>query len=150
VRGSFLLDLPWVHRNSKAFCLCGQAAARTAKWEMRYTLPVKNLSPPTFGSIMFANSRRFLAPSFLVLFLWTCCLDVVTAQVADQRRAKRRTFVEGLLQGLLESQLEQSKQPGSRFQQHARQGVVPRPSPTVERLWSCEKPLATGPMNVIV
>jgi hypothetical protein len=38
-------------------------------------------------------------------------MEVATAQVTDQRRANRRTFVEGLLRGLLESQLEQNEQP---------------------------------------
>jgi len=78
---------------------------------MGYTLPVKIYSPPKFGSIMFVNLRRVLATTCLALFVWTCCLDVVTAQVTDQRRANRRTFVEGLLRGLLESQLEQNQQP---------------------------------------
>lgn len=60
---------------------------------------------------MLAISRKFLATALLVLFLWTCAMEVATAQVTDQRRAKRRTFVESLLKGLLESQLEQREQP---------------------------------------
>ena len=63
---------------------------------------------------MFAISRKFLATAFLTLFVWTCVIDVATAQVTDERRAQRRTFVEGLLRGLLESQLEQNQAPGQR------------------------------------
>lgn len=63
---------------------------------------------------MLAISRKFLSTAFLVLFLWTGTIEVVTAQVTDQRRANRRTFVESLLRGLLESQLEQSQQPRQR------------------------------------
>jgi len=83
-----------------------------------------------FGPIMLAISRRSLATAFLALFLGTSCMDVVTAQVPDQRRAKRRTFVEGLLRGLLESQLEQAEQPGPR-QAYPQPRVQPVPATRV-------------------
>ncbi len=81
---------------------------------MGYTFTVDDLSTSILGSTMFAISREYLATTFLILFLFstcTVCVGVASAQVSDQRRANRRTFVEGLLRGLLESQLEQAQDP---------------------------------------
>ena len=68
-------------------------------------------------------SRKSFATALLVLFLCSCAIETATAQVTDQRRANRRTFVEGLLRGLLESQLEQAEQP----RQPGQRADFPRP-----------------------
>ena len=96
---------------------------------------------------MLEISRRSLATALLVLFVCTCCLDVATAQVTDQRRAKRRTFVEGLLRGLLESQLEQAEQPGQR-RAYPQPQVQPIPAARVQG--KRPTPVANGGNIVVV
>lgn len=103
-----------------------------------------------FGSIMLVISRRSLRTTFLVLFVCTCFQDIVAAQVTDQRRANRRTFVDGLLRGLLESQLEQAEQPRQPGQRPAFPQPRVQPIPTNHDLGRRPTPVTSNGNIVVV
>ena len=71
-----------------------------------------NYAPPNLQMIlMLTNFQIKLTSIVLILASWALSSSSI-AQVVDQRRANRRTFVEGLLRGLLESELEaQNRRP---------------------------------------